>query len=79
MKRKVRVYGGVQRPEIGNEKRWENGRSLMSTRLDEIADWKPKASGGLKSDDNEYGFPTHPADSWRNARKPSMQDFSLRR
>lgn len=58
MKRKVRVYGGVQRPEIGNEKRWENGRSLMSTRLDEIADWKPKASGGLKSDDNEYGFPT---------------------
>lgn len=30
----------------------------MSTRLDEIADWKPKASGGLKSDDNEYGFPT---------------------
>ena len=58
MKRKVRTYGGVLRPEIGNEKRWENGRSLMSTRLDEIADWKPKASGGLKSDDNEYGFPT---------------------
>lgn len=33
-------------------------RSLISARLDEIVDWKPKASGGLKSDDNEYGFPT---------------------
>lgn len=30
----------------------------MSTRLDEIAAWKPRPSGGLKSDDNEYGFPT---------------------
>ena len=58
MKRKVRVYGGVQRSEIGNEKRWENGRSLISARLDEIAAWKPRPSGGLKSDDNEYGFPT---------------------
>lgn len=37
MKRKVRVYGGVQRSEIGNEKRWENGRSLMSARLGAIA------------------------------------------
>lgn len=38
MKRKVRVYGGVQRSEIGNEKRWENRRSLISARLDEIAE-----------------------------------------
>lgn len=37
MNGKVRFYGGVQQPEIGNEKRWENGRGLMSTRLDAIA------------------------------------------
>lgn len=37
MKRKVRVYGGVQRSEIENEKRWENGRGLMSARLGAIA------------------------------------------
>lgn len=37
MKRKMRVYGGVQRPEIRNEKRWENGRGLMSARLGVIA------------------------------------------
>lgn len=45
-------------PRSGTKKRWENGRGLMSTRLDEIAAWKPRPSGGLKSDDNEYGFPT---------------------
>ena len=39
-------------------KKMRKRRSLISTRLAEIADWKPKASGGLKSDDNEYGFPT---------------------
>lgn len=37
MKRKVRTYGGVLQPEIGNEKRWENGRSLISARLGAIA------------------------------------------
>lgn len=31
------LYGGVQRPEIGNEKRWENERGLMSARLGVIA------------------------------------------
>lgn len=37
MKRKVRTYGGIQRPEIRNEKRWKNGRGLMSARLGAIA------------------------------------------
>lgn len=46
----------------------------MSTRLDEIADWKPKASGGLKSDDNEYGFPT--VIYRTNARRHSMWAYS---
>mgnify|MGYP004487969161 FL=1 len=28
------------------------------TRLDEIAAWRPRASAGVRSDANEYGFPT---------------------
>ena len=55
-----RAHRRVHRPEAGRDGRREDGRTAVgeNQRLDAMANWQPAPSAGLRSDVNEYGFPT---------------------